>query len=379
MAGEERSLGVFFDDGDLFDGFDALGHEGEGFEGAVFAGAEAGDGGFVGGVAGEVEAADAFEGEDFAVDEGAAGVRDRGGEGFGAREESFVARGRQGGPAGFHGRFLNGILAGSPCRRVGTVVVAERGCVFLREDVLFGGGGGGVGFQEVDVGAAVGAADGLGVVAAVLGVVVFGGAAGAHGEGFHGGAAAVVGGGFLDGEAGAAVCAVDEGVEVAGVLGVVEFAGAVVAGGDVGGDVDRALFALALYDLEVVEVEGGFGELFGMEGEDDGAGGGILLEGAVEGLAGGGGALGVDFDVGAFVGNGAADAVGTGEVGDEGAEADALDDAGNLGVEKRHDEKVLSWFAKMICGSRHAAFRKRDLSQSGKPLTAGWGRGRKVP
>lgn len=227
--------------------------------------------------------------------------------------------------------------------------------------------------------AAVGAADGLGVVAAVLGVVVFGGAAGAHGEGFHGGAAAVVGGGFLDGEAGAAVCAVDEGVEVAGVLGVVEFVGAVVAGGDVGGDVDGALFALALYDLEVVEVEGGFGELFGMEGEDDGAGGGILLEGAVEGLAGGGGALGVDFDVGAFVGNGAADAVGTGEVGDEGAEADALDDAGNLGVEKRHDEKVLSWFAKMICGSRHAAFRKRDLSQSGKPLTAGWGRGRKVP
>ena len=200
--------------------------------------------------------------------------------------------------------------------------------------VLLGGG-----VQEVDVGAAMGAADGLGVVAAVLGVVVFFGAAGAHGEGFHGGAAAVVGGGFLDGEAGAAVCAVDEGVEVAGVLWVVEFAGAVVAGGDVGGDVDGTLLVLAFDDLEVVEMGGIVGEVFGAEGEDDGAGGGILLDGAEEIFAGGGGALGVDFDVGAFVGDGAVEAVAAGEVGDEGAEADALDDAGDGGADEGHDER----------------------------------------
>ena len=133
VAGEEGSLGVFFDDGDLFDGGKIAGHEGEGFCWAVFARAEAFDGRFVGGVAGEVEAADAFEGEDLAADEGAAGSGDRGGKGggrgrggrFEAREENFGARGRQGGPTGFHGRFLNGILAGPPCRRVGMFVVAE--------------------------------------------------------------------------------------------------------------------------------------------------------------------------------------------------------------------------------------------------------------
>ena len=37
----------------------------------------------------------------------------------------FVAPGRQGGPAGFHGRFLNGILAGPSCRREDAFVVAE--------------------------------------------------------------------------------------------------------------------------------------------------------------------------------------------------------------------------------------------------------------
>ena len=60
--------------------------------------------------------------------------------GLGAREGRFRARGRQGGPAGFHGRFLNGILAGPPCRRVGTVVVAERSC-FFGAVVVAGAGG----------------------------------------------------------------------------------------------------------------------------------------------------------------------------------------------------------------------------------------------
>ena len=212
------------------------------------------------------------------------------------------------------------------------------------------------------MGAAVRAADGLGVVAAVFGVVVFFGAAGAHGEVFHGGAAAVVGGGFLDGEAGAAVGAVDEGVEVAGVLWVVEFAGAVVAGGDVGGDVDGALLVFAFDDLEVVELGGASGEFFGAEGEDDGAGGGILLDGAEEIFAGGGGALGVDFDVGAFVGDGAVEAVAAGEVGDEGAEADALDDAGDGGADEGHGGMVLSWGA-MGCSWSGRAGALRRLAQ----------------
>ena len=62
------------------------------------------------------------------------------GRGFGAREGRFVARGRQGGPAGFHGRFLNGILASPPCCREVLFVVAEWGHALPRDgDFSLGG------------------------------------------------------------------------------------------------------------------------------------------------------------------------------------------------------------------------------------------------
>jgi hypothetical protein len=90
--------------------------------------------------------------------------------------------------------------------------------------------------DEGELGAAVPAGVGLGVEAAVEGVVVLGLTGGAHAKGGHGGLGAVVGDAANDGEARAAVGAVDEGVEVAAVGWVEEFGCAVGTGGDVWGD-----------------------------------------------------------------------------------------------------------------------------------------------
>ena len=76
MASEQRFLRVAFDDGNPLDGGEVGGHEGEGLLRTMLAFAERGDGLFVRGVAGEVEAADALDGDDFAIDEGLAGGRD---------------------------------------------------------------------------------------------------------------------------------------------------------------------------------------------------------------------------------------------------------------------------------------------------------------
>ena len=123
------------------------------------------------------------------------------------------------------------------------------------------------------------AADGLGVVAAGVRVVIFGGTLVAHGEVGHGGAFAVVGRGGLNREARAAVGAVDERMEVTAVRWIVELFGAGVAGGDVGRDVDRALFAGAFDDLEIGEGRcGRIGEFFGFDVEDDGARGRIVFD-----------------------------------------------------------------------------------------------------
>ena len=273
MACEEGTLSIGFDDGDSFDGGEVASHESEGLLRTVLPGAEEGNSLFVRGVAGEVEAANALDRDDLALDEGAAGSSD--------------------------------------------------------------GGDGGIFLQKADVGTAVRTADRLRVVAAVFWIMVFACTAVAHGEVFHGSAFAVVGRRFLDGEAGTAVGAVDEGMEVAGIFRVVEFAGAVIAGGDVGGNVDRALFMSAFDNLEIIETEAG-GEFLGVHREDDGTSRGIVFDCVEESLAGRARTFGVDFDVGAFVGDGATDVMGAGEIGDEGTEADALDDAGDGRVEKGH-------------------------------------------
>ena len=85
-------------------------------------------------------------------------------------------------------------------------------------------------------GAAVGAAGGLSVIAAVFDVVVLRLAIPAHGEFAHGGEGAVVGHVPDDGEPGAAVGAVEEGVAVAAVGGVVQLPQTVGAGAHVGAD-----------------------------------------------------------------------------------------------------------------------------------------------
>ena len=99
---------------------------------------------------------------------------------------------------------------------------------------------------------------GLGVEAAIGGVVVFGLAGGAHWETGHGGLGAVVGDAAGDGEAGAAVCAVEEGIAVASVGGVEQLAEAVGAGGGVGGDAGAdAAEILAGEDAEGGVADGG--------------------------------------------------------------------------------------------------------------------------
>jgi hypothetical protein len=200
-GGGEFGAGGGGEGDELVRGVEVGEHEGEGFGVAFFEGAETIDGGGEVGADSKMEAAETFEGEDFA------GEEEIGGEGEG---------------------------------------VSMGGARALREARMFRSGGKalrcnaakrfGAGVVEGDLGAAVGAADGLGVEAAVGGVFVFFGAGGAHFEGCHGGVFAVVRDVFDDGEARAAVGAVDEGMEVAAVGGVEHFAEAVGAEGGVGGD-----------------------------------------------------------------------------------------------------------------------------------------------
>jgi len=153
-------------------------HDGERFSVAMLAGTETLDGGLIGGVNTEMESADAFDGEDFS-----------GGK-----------------------------------------------TVYTGFDGVFDGEDFAQGVSEGDLRAALPAGVGLGVEAAVGGVVVFSLAGGAHGERGHGGLGAVVGDAAGDGEARAAVGAVEERVAVAAVGEVEEFAEAVGASGGVGGN-----------------------------------------------------------------------------------------------------------------------------------------------
>jgi hypothetical protein len=73
---EQRGLILGGDFADSADSGNVSGHEGEGLVGAAFSTAECGDGGFVGCVAGEEKAAEAFDGEDASGAEERAGFAD---------------------------------------------------------------------------------------------------------------------------------------------------------------------------------------------------------------------------------------------------------------------------------------------------------------
>ncbi len=169
-------------------------HDGERLVGAALAAAEFEHRGLVGGVAGEVEAAQALDGDDAPC-----------GDEFAAALDDGVA-------------FLAGAPDGGDWPGVGR------------------GAGLRIALAPRDVRAALKAGIRLGVEAPVERIGVFGGAGGAHGEAVHGGHGAVIGQVADDGEARSAVGAVDEGVVVAPVCGVEELADAVRAGGDVGRD-----------------------------------------------------------------------------------------------------------------------------------------------
>ena len=250
-------------------GCEVANHDGEGLAGAVLSLAEAVNGSLIGGVDGEVEAADAFDGEDLSVGEAADG-------------------------------FLNGVLI---------------------ED-----GAGWVGGDEFDLGAADGAGVGLGMEAAVGRVVVFLPAGGTHGEDGHGGLGAVVGDAAGDGEAGAAVGAVEEGIAEAAVGGVEELAEAVGTGGCVSGDACAGVAGV----FAEVDGEAGFaggGEFGFFDGVDAGEGGLFGAEAVEEAGDLGGGAFDFGEDALGVIGDPAGEGFFLGEAVEKGAVADALDDA----------------------------------------------------
>jgi len=261
----------------------------------VFALAESLDSGGVGGVDAEVEAADAFDGGDFSVEKTVDGFRD-----------------------GILGRDIFTPLTRS-AKGMGscfpTLAAQVWGTHGLRIDDF-----------EGELGAALPAGVGLGVEAAVEWVIVFGLAGGAHCECGHGGLWPVVGDAAGDGEAGAAVGAVEERVAVAAVTRIEKLAEAVGAGGGVGGDAGGNLS----FDLAGNDAEAGFassGQVSDGNGVDAGQGRSFGAKTGEKSVDARRRALKFDGDALGVVGDGTGEVFFRGQAVDEGAEADALDDA----------------------------------------------------
>jgi len=183
---------------------------------------------------------------------------------------------------------------------------------------------------------------GLGVEAAVGGVVVFGLAGGAHWEDGHGGLGTVVGDAAGDGEAGAAVGAVEEGIAVAAVGGIEEFVEAVGAGGGVGGDAGGD----ATEDFAGEDAEAGFGDrvpFLHFDAVDAGEGWCFGAEAGQEGIEVLGRALELNGDAVGVVGDEAGEMFLMGEAVGEGAKAYALDDAAD-------DDRTADWWGWVVLG-----------------------------
>ena len=189
------------------------------------------------------------------------------------------------------------------------------------------------GHLQPDVGPAVGAGVGLGVEATVERVFVFGPAGVAHDKGGHGGGGPVVGQGLDDAEAGAAVGAVDEGIAIAAVRGIKQLAQAVGAGGHVGRDQGKACFVAACQNDKArggVVTVGGQG--MAADGGDAGQGRGLGLKRAGELVPGVVGSPHFDVHALAAVAHPTAERVGPGQAIDKGPEAHALHDAVDVDV-----------------------------------------------
>ena len=189
---------------------------------------------------------------------------------------------------------------------------------------------------------------GLGVEAAVQGIVVLAPAVIAQGEHAHGGVRPVVGDLFDDGEAGAAVGAVGKGVAEAAVVRVADLGQAVGAGGDVRGDLGaRRPAAVTRQDAEIR----GIRRLGRFDAHLDDARHRRRLgaEPAHELVHRRGRAGQVDVHALAVVGHGPLHPQAQGQAVDKGPEAHALDNAAHrdpagcgLGGRRRHDR---------VCGS----------------------------
>ena len=104
--------------------------------------------------------------------------------------------------------------------------------------------------QQIHFGAAVVAAHRLGVVAPRFGVGVFVFAGRTHGKGTHAGTFPVIGHGVENRQARPAGRAVDEGMEIAPVRRVEELGLAGVADSNIGRNEDMAFFSGAFYDVK---------------------------------------------------------------------------------------------------------------------------------
>jgi len=200
---------------------------------------------------------------------------------------------------------------------------------------IFGGHRLSIGRQQGEPRTAFGAGIGLGMKAAVGGIVVFRLAAGAHAKGRHGGLGAVVGKTGNDRIARAAVGAVDKRVAVAAIPGGAHFFEAIRAHGHVRGyqHGGTGFLRAAGDDLEGFEPLGrGVADF---DRNDLGQGRRVGGNAGHEGLNGLRRALHMDVDAGGGVGYMAAEVAAAGELEDIGAEADPLDDALDLDAFRR--------------------------------------------
>ena len=175
--------------------------------------------------------------------------------------------------------------------------------------------------------AAVRAAVRLGVVAAVFDVVVFPVAVRAHRKCAHRGLGPVIGHVLDDRKARAAVGAVDKGIAVTPIGRVAQLAQAVVTDADVGGNERVALrLGFALQDLEIPKVLQ-LGREFRLDALDDRELRRLARQIGDEALKLRPLALELQLHAGGGVLDRPGEAVGAHLLVDEGAEADALDDA----------------------------------------------------
>ena len=192
------------------------------------------------------------------------------------------------------------------------------------------------------MGAADGACVGLGVEAAVEGVVVLGLAGGTHGEDGHGGLRPVVGDAASDGEARTAVGAVEEGITVAAVGGIEELAETVGTGGGIGRNAGGNLaFDFAGDDAESPIAS--WRQVANGDGVDAGEGRNFDAEAVQECFDACGRAFNLDQDAFGVVSDGAGEGFFCSEAVDEGAKAHALDNAADAHGDAAHIVRLSGW------------------------------------